>query len=1072
MTSLLLVVAMCMSFAGCKLTTSQGDIEFAQQLTKLSAPSNVRVENDVVYWDSVANSGGYVVRINEKEQSTTQLSYPISAMVSSDSELHIRVKACGNKILYSDSDWSEIVTYQYQTTKIVQLSAPQNVRVEQNNVVWDSILDASGYSVRINNLEDTVSAAAISYPISALIDESGHLNIRVKALGDGTSFSDSVWSDPISYDYTKTKLPDPKKLEMPGNVFVEEDVIYWDSVAGATGYGIRINEKEDTVSAGTLSYPVSALISDSAYLNIRVRALGGGDLTDSDWTDIISYRYEKPGTGSSGGGEVSSATDYGIGYGYNIIEDEYFSSSKVSTASILDLNKASGYIRKTQESTSLSRGIYAESITDYAKEYSSKIGANFELSGGFAAFTTSLSLAFDLNQVEKFSSKEKQVYYTYFDNVGTYYYRMKNYNIDALRGMLSEIFLSDLNRQSTATKNLKSDEALAQYLIDTYGTHLITGVQLGGRIEYSYLISTSNTTTFSSLESMLSAKFSAGISGLVSGSTSASASEKLDECLNESGTSKKITIRSYGGASVGLWNEDTLNQNYTEWAKSLNQEEYMNAVGLAPNGMVALWSLIPDTNEYHSLIVTMEQLFEKKGAAIYNSTIEKYTSHKQEGLETTGTLTFDLSECYESTKDGQGMIDSFNLEKLSNVCENNYDKVSGIFTLTGAQDGTAVNHYIIKGMHGLSAKDGHIVRASIHKLSFQILSEHDITIEFQNISFSSRDGFPAVYNGSSENKNITVTIVTGGIVEMFGSDEQNGLLAQPAIRIDAANCVFDVSGTLLLTGGNAAALSDGADGLIAKSLVIKGSGTNSITIRGGNGANGADGEDGEKGASASYRQTGKTGSNGTQGLDGKQGGFGISASDITINSGTVNLIGGNGGHGGNGGKGGQGGAGGSGEFNWGYHLPGAGGLGGNGGNGGNGGKAGLPFSLDDNQKLQILDGQVTLETGTPGDGGAGGQGGKGGTGGYADWPNTWGAKGGNGGTGGDGGNCFIVNEKSISDLVSSTQNSNITYKTTRRGTVGAAGLGGDGGDGGPSNQSNRGVSGQGGAVGKAGSQLQ
>lgn len=981
MVSLFLAIAMCMSVAGCDISP-----------TKLAAPSEVRVENECICWDSVANSSGYVVRVNEKEERTTQLSYPISALFTVDTELNIKVKACGNNILYGDSDWSDIITYSYK--------APS--------------------------------------------------------------------------------LPQAQQLSMPENVFVEDDVIYWDSVLEAKGYGIRINEKEDTVSAGTLSYPVSALISESEYLNIRIRALGDGLFTDSDWTDIISYRYEKSGSGSAGGSDdISSATDYGIGYGYNIIEDEYFSSSKVSTASILDLNEAANFIRKTQESTSLSKGIYAESIEEYARNYSSKIGANFELSGGFSAFSASLNLAFDTNQISNFSSKERQVYYTYFDNVGTYYYRMRNYNIDTLRGMLSDIFLNDLNRRSSATKNLKSDEELAQYLIDTYGTHLITGVQLGGRIEYSYLISTSDISTFNSLESALSAKFSAGVAGIVSGGAGASASE-LDECLkNHSVTRSAVTIRSYGGASVGMWNEATLNQNYTAWAKSLNREEYMNAVGLAPNGMVALWSLIPDTEQYHSLILTMETLFEKQGLAAYNNTIEKYTSHKREDIEKTHTITIDLSEGYESTTDSTGKtVDSFNKE---NIFHDNFNKEYGLFTLTGAYDGIEVDHYIVKGKLGLPGKDGHIIRNIIDGISFQISSEHDIAVEFQNIAFRSAIGFPAVYTDNSENKNIKVTIMTGGEVEIYGSDEINGAPAQPAVQIDAAECVFNVSGPLLLAGGDASALSDGADGIIAKMLMIEGGVTNSITVRGGNGVNGKDGKDGTKGEDGTNvsrddreARSGKVGANGEDGMNGTNGGNAALVSELKINSVTITFVGGSGGNGGNGGHGGNGGNGSGGfyVFLTAYYHAGHGGNGGNGGNGGCGGRGGSAVELNDPAKGKILinGGNIIFNTGKCGNGGDGGRAGDGGNGGGDDWTDHGGSNGGNGGIGGKGGACYYA--QSQTDIASLLTNNGGEINYIISNNSASVGQGGGAGTGGQYGENHNGFGGGGhgnlGAPGKKG----
>ena len=57
---LAIIFIMAMSFVGCGFDTNAGAIK--GELTKLVAPTNVRVEDDIIKWSSVANAGSYIVQ--------------------------------------------------------------------------------------------------------------------------------------------------------------------------------------------------------------------------------------------------------------------------------------------------------------------------------------------------------------------------------------------------------------------------------------------------------------------------------------------------------------------------------------------------------------------------------------------------------------------------------------------------------------------------------------------------------------------------------------------------------------------------------------------------------------------------------------------------------------------------------------------------------------------------------------------------------------------------------------------------------------------------------------------------
>lgn len=85
--------------------------------TKLATPANVKVENDTLKWDAVANASGYTVKIGTNETtkvSATSLDLTATAvealLVKGDNSLYVKANGTGN---YTDGDYSAAVTYNY-----------------------------------------------------------------------------------------------------------------------------------------------------------------------------------------------------------------------------------------------------------------------------------------------------------------------------------------------------------------------------------------------------------------------------------------------------------------------------------------------------------------------------------------------------------------------------------------------------------------------------------------------------------------------------------------------------------------------------------------------------------------------------------------------------------------------------------------------------------------------------------------------------------------------------------------------------------------------------------------------
>jgi hypothetical protein len=75
---------------------------------------------------------------------------------------------------------------------IETLDAPANIRVDKRIVTWDSVENASGYSVKFENIEYKTTEPTFDLHFHG---DGGEYDIQVKAIADGKSFWSSNWSE-------------------------------------------------------------------------------------------------------------------------------------------------------------------------------------------------------------------------------------------------------------------------------------------------------------------------------------------------------------------------------------------------------------------------------------------------------------------------------------------------------------------------------------------------------------------------------------------------------------------------------------------------------------------------------------------------------------------------------------------------------------------------------------------------------------------------------------------------------------------------------------------------------------
>ena len=71
-----------------------------------------------------------------------------------------------------------------------QIAAPENIRKEDNFIVWNGVDGAAGYTVEIDGT--TYPLTETRFDLSIITDPADYI-IRIKTNGDGVTFTDSDW---------------------------------------------------------------------------------------------------------------------------------------------------------------------------------------------------------------------------------------------------------------------------------------------------------------------------------------------------------------------------------------------------------------------------------------------------------------------------------------------------------------------------------------------------------------------------------------------------------------------------------------------------------------------------------------------------------------------------------------------------------------------------------------------------------------------------------------------------------------------------------------------------------------
>ncbi|MFW0718121.1 MAC/perforin domain-containing protein [Pedobacter sp. N23S346] len=280
-----------------------------------------------------------------------------------------------------------------------------------------------------------------------------------------------------------------------------------------------------------------------------------------------------------------------LGYGYDMT-GELFASANASDAAIIDVDRFNTDYPNRINTPTDTYGYFATysgaTASDYIKEINTKETYGLTVSAGEKEKNTFGSGNFS-------KANENQSTYTYNSKYSYSSFesrvRIKSINftddatLDILRNYLTPLFIANLSNYS------------ADALVERYGTHVLLGLSIGGRLKYEYRGSVIKETTAEKKLRAIKAGFSIGVDKIFGISFSSDVSKDEKTTISNETTEKSFIGTYYGGTNSGTsFSSDAAGNtsqsvNLAGWQQSITVN---NATLVNINKSVPLYEFITD----------------------------------------------------------------------------------------------------------------------------------------------------------------------------------------------------------------------------------------------------------------------------------------------------------------------------------------------------------------------------------------------------------------------------------------------------------------------------------------------
>jgi len=381
---------------------------------------------------------------------------------------------------------------------------------------------------------------------------------------------------------------------------------------------------------------------------------------------IVFTGCEKKPTESEPKEEEQITTEKGtenLGCGYDVF-DKYADVSIVK-ARILDLNKLSN--ANLIEKKTIEKSVFTTSSGTTVNEYASSLQTQAELQGSFMFFSGAIRASFS----ESRYSRQEYSYATVHSAIQKLSFRIP-----------MDVPTSDLKNYltETAKNNINNSSYSPNSLFQTYGTHCMVGIIVGGRLDYNISAKSSDVTGSKSIGAYANFGFKTKFK-----SASISSETITDEQWNTFSNSKEERLETYGGKSE--YGQNIINDgDYNNWINSIDENPVFCEFA-SNNSLVPIWELCDNAARKTEI------------QNVYNSWAE------EKKIQQTSTPHYCIIDLNVKSANTWGelpdVLQENNLEylKLGMDCNQGADgKYIAIYYALGLDDGTTQNKTPINGI--------------------------------------------------------------------------------------------------------------------------------------------------------------------------------------------------------------------------------------------------------------------------------------------------------------------------------------------------------------------------------------
>ncbi|MBQ2717223.1 MAG: hypothetical protein IJF75_01315 [Clostridia bacterium] len=201
---------------------------------KLSAPT-VTLSGSVASWQANVNADKFEISIDGN------LSYVENTVTSKTltNGQSFKIRAIGDGNSFTTSDWSNSVTYTAQASpsEPTKLGAPVVTISSTGLASWSAVANASGYAYKINGGAETPTTATS-------VQLTNGQSIVVKAVGDGTNYTDGDYSASVTYtasSSTETSAPTYLGITASTEIPTDGDAPSVLSLSSVGSYSTRVS---------------------------------------------------------------------------------------------------------------------------------------------------------------------------------------------------------------------------------------------------------------------------------------------------------------------------------------------------------------------------------------------------------------------------------------------------------------------------------------------------------------------------------------------------------------------------------------------------------------------------------------------------------------------------------------------------------------------------------------------------------------------------------------------------------------------------------------------------------------